>query len=28
VREIGYQPPLANVTGPTHGEPHFSETDA
>lgn len=28
VREIGQQIPLAPVTGPTHAEPHFSETDA
>jgi hypothetical protein len=28
VREIGQQPPLAPVSGPEHGEPHFSETDA
>jgi hypothetical protein len=27
-RQIGAQPPLAPVTGPTHGTPHFSETDA
>lgn len=27
-REIGKQVPLAPVTGPTRGEPHFSETDA
>lgn len=28
VREIGQQPPLVPVTGPMHGAPHFSETDA
>lgn len=26
-REIGSQMPLAPVTGPTSGEPHFSEVD-
>lgn len=28
IREIGQQIPLAPVAGPTHGERHFSETDA
>lgn len=28
IREIGQQAPLAPVTGPTHAEPHFSETDS
>lgn len=28
VREIGQQPPLAPVSGPEYGQPHFSETDA
>jgi hypothetical protein len=28
VREIGQQPPLAPVTGPERGQPHFSEADA
>jgi hypothetical protein len=28
IREIGQQAPLSTVTGPTHGAPHFSETDA
>jgi hypothetical protein len=28
VREIGQQKPLAPVSGPEYGKPHFSETDA